>query len=212
MKICGLCSAADVRAVAALKPDALGFVFWPGSKRCVRAADVATWTRDLPPGLLKVGVFVNAAPAELEATVRKAGLDVVQYHVFQTLEKESANFPDIGKNIRLFSKHWKTVHLDRGGPPPIESAFVDAFLVDSYSADSPGGTGRLGNWAAARAFVERCGKPVVLAGGLTPENVAEAIRTVRPWGVDVSSGVEIAPGRKDLKKVEEFIRACRENA
>ncbi len=212
VKICGLANGADVQAVAALRPDALGFVFWSGSKRCVRPADVAAWTRELPPGLLKVGVFVNAPPEELEAAVREAGLDVVQYGFFQSLEKKPEIFPNIGKIIREFSKHWKTLHLDREAPGPGEAAFVDAFLVDSYSADSPGGTGRVGDWAAARAFVERCGKPVVLAGGLTPENVAEAIRTVRPWGVDVSSGVELSPGRKDLKKAEEFIRACRENA
>ena len=211
VKICGLCSGADVQAVAALEPDALGFVFWSGSKRCVRPADVAAWTRGLPSGLLKVGVFVNTAPAELEATVREAGLDVVQYGFFQTLEKQQEIFPNIGKKIREFSKHWKTVYPGRGEPAPGEAAFVDAFLLDSYSAESPGGTGRVGDWAAARAFVAHCGKPVVLAGGLTPDNVAEAIREVRPWGVDVSSGVEVAPGRKDLKKVEGFVRACREN-
>ena len=118
----------------------------------------------------------------------------------------------IGKKIQNISKHWKVVYLDRGGPPPEEAAFVDAYLVDSYSAESPGGTGRVGDWGAARKFVESCGKPVVLAGGLTPENVTEAIQAVRPWGVDVSSGVELSPGRKDLQKVERFIRACRESA
>lgn len=227
VKICGLCSGADVQAVAALEPDALGFVFWSGSKRCVRPADVASWTRDLPPGLLKVGVFVDAALGEVENTVRAAGLDVVQWHGFpmtgnavkpmetprprgaEALRAEGGPSPaQMLESVRV----WRVVHLDRGGPPPEEAAFVDAFLVDSYSADSPGGTGRVGNWAAAREFVARCEKPVVLAGGLTPENVAEAIRTVRPWGVDVSSGVELSPGRKDLQKVERFIRACRENA
>ncbi|MBU1693141.1 MAG: phosphoribosylanthranilate isomerase [Verrucomicrobia bacterium] len=212
VKICGLCSESDVRAVAGLGPDAMGFVFWPGSKRAVVPADVAAWTRDLPPGILKVGVFVDASPEELEQTVREAGLDVVQLHFFQCLEKARENFPMIGKKIQNFSKHWKVVYLDQSEPGTEETAFVDAFLVDHYSAVSPGGTGQVADWAAARDFVRRCAKPVVLAGGLTPDNVAEAIRAVRPWGVDVSSGVELSPGRKDLKKVERFIKICRENA
>ena len=168
VKICGLCSETDVRAVTALRPDALGFVFWAGSKRAVKPADVAAWTRDLPAGLLKVGVFVDAGLEEIQQTVQSAGLDVVQWHGFQGLEKTARDFPSLGKNDAEFSKHWKktgdgfpnlgkndttfskvwkVVHLDRGAPSEEEAARVDAFLVDSYSADSPGGTGRVGDWA-----------------------------------------------------------------
>jgi phosphoribosylanthranilate isomerase len=236
VKICGLCSEADVRAVAGLRPNAMGFVFWSGSKRAVVPADVASWTRNLPPGILKVGVFVDTAVKDVERIVREAGLDVVQWHGFHIVgsrnsplqpdknggrssatpfsndwKKSPQVFPMIGKIIRKVSKYWKVVYLDRGEPGPEEAAFVDAFLVDHYSAVSPGGTGQVADWAAARDFVRRCAKPVILAGGLTPENVVEAIRAVRPWGVDVSSGVELSPGHKDLKKVERFIQACREN-
>lgn len=248
VKICGLCNADDVRAVAALRPDALGFVFWAKSKRAVRAEDVAAWTRGLPAGIWKVGVFVDNPPEEIARIVGAAGLDVVQRHGFQTLEKSAPNFPTIGKNEADFSNGWKNtsekfpmvgkndsefsngwknrppgsgaravklwqvVHLGREEPPDESAASVDAFLVDSYSADSPGGTGRVGDWAAAADFVRRCRTPVLLAGGLTPDNVAEALRAVRPWGVDISSGVERAPRRKDLEKVQRFIRTCRESA
>lgn len=204
VKICGLASGGDVAAVAALRPDAMGFVFWEKSKRAVNVKDVAEWTRGLPAEILRVGVFVDASPDEMARAVAEAGLDVVQLHGGQ-----AADFPRVGKTAGVFSKVWKVVHLDRGGPGPGEAAQVDAYLLDSYSEQSPGGTGKTCDWAAARAFVEGAGKPVLLAGGLTPGNVAEAIRQVGPWGVDVSTGVEERAGKKDLERVRAFIGACR---
>ncbi|MFH0952747.1 MAG: phosphoribosylanthranilate isomerase [Verrucomicrobiota bacterium] len=245
VKICGLCSPADVRAVAELGPDAMGFVFWSGSRRHVLPDAVAEWTADLPAAILKVGVFVDATEDELRRTVETAGLDVVQLHGFQSLvrrslgegglEKPALDFPTrlpaspagprgagwprtrawggqvFGKKAGEVSKVWTVVHLDRGAPAPDEGARVDAYLLDSYSAESPGGTGRVLDWNRAREFVRTSRKPVLLAGGLTPENVEEAIRRVQPWGVDVSSGVEQAPGRKDLARVRAFIQRCRQS-
>lgn len=200
VKICGLASGSDIEAVAALRPDALGFVLWPGSKRRASAEEVRTWVRDVPAGILKVGVFVDATPDDVQRAVEIAGLDVAQLHGAEN----PAAFA--GRPLRL----WRALGL-RDAAEPIPSGWsVDAFLIDTYSAQSPGGTGQVGDWAAGRAFVARCPKPVLLAGGLTPANVRAAVQAVGPWGVDVSSGVEAQPGRKDLAKVREFIERCRE--
>lgn len=200
VKICGIASAADAQAVAALRPDAMGFVFWPRSKRAVRPEQVAPWTRDLPQDLLKVGVFVDAAPDEVARAVEVAGLDVAQLHG----SEQPADF------ARAPHRLWRALSLRTVDEPVPAGWSVDAFLVDTYSPASPGGTGAVGDWAVARSFVARCPVRTLLAGGLTPENVRAARDAVRPWGVDVSSGVEAAPGRKDLAAVKEFIRLCRE--
>ena len=201
VKICGLADPGDVAAVAALRPDALGFVLWPGSRRAARATDVAAWVRDLPAGLLKVGVFVDAAPDEVRRAVEVAGLDVAQLHGRVRAEDFRA-WP---------GRLWRALAPRPGDALDGSGWSVDAFLVDTYSAQSPGGTGRVGDWEQARAFVQRSGTRVLLAGGLTPQNVRAAVRVVQPWGVDVSSGVEADVGRKDLAKVREFIERCRED-
>jgi phosphoribosylanthranilate isomerase len=200
VKICGLARAADVLAVAALQPQALGFVFWAGSKRAVRAGEVRAWIRDVPAALLKVGVFVDASPDEVRRTMETAGLDVAQLH--------GAERPEdfVGCPFRL----WRALNPRTAVEPVPVGWSVDAFLIDTYSAQSPGGTGQVGDWTVARAFVQRCARPVLLAGGLRPENVKDAVAAVQPWGVDVSSGVEMEPGRKDLAKVREFMERCRE--
>lgn len=208
VKICGLANAEDVAAVAALQPDALGFVLWPKSPRAVQAKQIAEWTRDLPPGVLKVGVFVEPDAEAIRRAVDRAHLDVVQWHGFPKLGKGYAQFfQALEKELAGVSKVWTVVRLDRAPAP----AFVDAVVLDSYSPATPGGTGQLVDWTMAREFVATSPSKVMLAGGLRPENVAEAIRTVQPWGVDVSSGVEAQPGRKDLEAVKRFIESCRAN-
>lgn len=200
VKICGLANEADVDAVVALKPDAIGFIFWPGSKRAVQARDVAVWTRDVTPDIRKVGVFVDASPEDVLRTMELANLDVAQLHGSE-LPADFIGFPH---------SLWRAVRLPPGAAMrPPEGWSVDAYLVDTYSAKAPGGTGRVGDWDAARLFVEHAPKPVLLAGGLTPENVRAALDAVRPWGADVSSGVEREPGRKDIEKVRRFIEQCR---
>ena len=247
VKICGLANAADIEAVAALRPDALGFVFWPKSTRAVRPEQVAEWTRSLPSGLLKVGVFVDEDAATIRRAVEIARLDVVQWHGFPPVT-EQANaefFRDLEEKLTGMAKVypplaapkatrvWKVVRLDqlprlenaRSGDridnsrsrdltrrevgADILPAFVDAVVLDSYSPASPGGTGKTVDWTAARDFVATRRTKVLLAGGLRPDNVVEAIRVVQPWGVDVSSGVEAQPGKKNLDAVKRFIESCR---
>jgi phosphoribosylanthranilate isomerase len=223
-----LANAADVAAVAALKPDALGFVLWPQSPRAVRPEQIAEWTRDLPPGLLTVGVFVDPDAEAIRRAVDIAHLDVVQWHGFPAVsdqrsaisQKKAAEFfQALEKTLASVSKVyppsaapeatrvWTVVRLDREPA----GAFVDAVVLDSYSPATPGGTGQTLDWTVARAFVAASRTKVLLAGGLRAENVAEAIRVVQPWGVDVSSGVEAQPGKKDLDAVKRFIESCRAN-
>ena len=234
IKICGLANAADVAAVAVLKPDALGFVLWPKSPRAVRPEQVAEWTRDLPPGLLKVGVVVNEPVEEIRRAAEIARLDVIQWHGFPAVSGwrsavsqrvEADFFQALEQSLSGISKVWKVVRLDcepaaencrprdltRRDIGADEPAFVDALVLDSYSPATPGGTGQTVDWTAARTFVAASRKKVLLAGGLHPENVAEGIRAVQPWGVDVSSGVEAHPGKKDLITVKRFIETCRAN-
>jgi phosphoribosylanthranilate isomerase len=200
VKICGNANAADVRAVAELKPDAMGFIFWPGSPRFVKAAEAAAWMADLPRKIRKVGVFVNQGVDEVTAIAEAVGLDVVQLH-------GDENSQDYEK---LDAKIWRVARPGRELPEALTGRRVDALLIDTYSKDAPGGTGRRGDWDAAALFVKSTAARVLLAGGLTPANVREAIAHVKPWGVDVSSGVEAKPGRKDLQKVREFIDQCRQ--
>lgn len=199
VKICGLCTPEDVEAVAELKPDALGFVFWQKSRRAVKAEDVADWTKGLSSSIQKVGVFVDSPLAEVARAIQRAKLDVVQLHGHEP--------PEICELMPV--KVWKALSIERKLPDPPESYHVDAFVLDSYSAEIPGGTGVVGDWDCSREFVKANDTLVVLAGGLNPENIKEAVRKVKPWGVDVSSGVELRPGKKDIEKVRVFIKQCR---
>ena len=199
VKICGLCRHEDVDAVAALRPDAMGFVFWSRSPRAVQAAEVAAWTASLPDGIRTVGVFVDEDPDVVTRTVEEANLDVAQLHGRETVA--------VCEAVR--TPVWKALHLDRLPEEPLTAYPVDAFLVDSYSTTSPGGTGIVADWQSAGRFAESSPVPVLLAGGLNPDNVAEAIRLARPWGVDVSSGVEARLREKDITLVHRFIEQCR---
>lgn len=196
IKICGLANAADVEATVACAPDALGFIFWAKSPRAVTPAQVGDWTRDLPAGLRKVGVFVDALPEEIKRSAEMAGLDVIQLHGDQMFE-------DLGLPV------WKVLHLDRL-PAGFENFPAEAYLIDSGTVDMPGGTGLRVDTERASAFVKQSKLPVVLAGGLKAGTVGNAIREVRPAGVDVSSGVELRPGQKDLGAVKDFIQQARE--
>lgn len=198
VKICGLASGADVTGTVEAGPDFLGFVFWPRSPRAVTAAQVADWTRGgLPGGMRKVGVFVDQPLDEVLGIIETAGLDVVQLHGQQD-----------GALVKSLPRPcWKAVHLDRpGGELP---GGLAALLVDSGTVAMPGGTGVRVDTERAAAFVRAQKCKVLLAGGLKADTVADAIRRVRPAGVDVSSGVERAPGQKDLDAVRAFVSAAR---
>jgi phosphoribosylanthranilate isomerase len=178
----------------------MGFNFWPGSPRAVQAKDVAAWSKDLPEGITKVGIFVNQGPDEVADAVLETRLDVVQLHG----EENAADYDAVPARL------WRVVRPGRELPEALTGRRVDALLIDTYSKEAPGGTGRRGDWAAAAAFVKATPLRVLLAGGLTPENVRDAATQVKPWGVDVSSGVEVRPGKKDIAKVRRFIEQCRQ--
>ncbi|HMP76346.1 MAG TPA: phosphoribosylanthranilate isomerase [Kiritimatiellia bacterium] len=209
VKICGLANADDVDAVAALRPDAMGFVLWPPSKRAVRVEQLAEWTPRVPTGIRKVGVFVDATPDEVLRAMEQGGLDVAQLHGRERAD-DFRKFPrPIWRAVSLRGDGGAKAQLAPADLAAIDGWSVDAYLVDTYSPSAPGGTGLVGNWELARAFVERADRPVLLAGGLTAGNVREALAAVKPWGADVSSGVERTPGRKDIEQVREFIKQCR---
>ncbi|MCF7849349.1 MAG: phosphoribosylanthranilate isomerase, partial [Kiritimatiellales bacterium] len=202
IKICGICSGSDLAQISVLKPDALGFIQWPGSKRFIAPETVGRW--ETPADIRRVGVFVNPSEDELKLAAEAARLDVLQIH-------RVSNDWKIGRENFQSLEIWQALNPDEF--QPLETGFpADRYLIDSYDPKTIGGTGKTCDWNQAREMVQTLEKPVLLAGGLDPGNVAEAIRLVRPWGVDVSSGVEMEPGRKDIAKVAAFISACRPDA
>jgi phosphoribosylanthranilate isomerase len=199
IKICGICSEGNLEQISALGPDAVGFNQWPQSKRYAEPASVGKW--ETPEGIKRVGIFVSPTESELAHAAQHARLDVLQIHrvpdnwnldreIFQGIEVWRALTPD------------EFYFMDHGFP-------YDAFLLDSYDPRTVGGTGEVCDWNRARDLVRASDTPILLAGGLTADNVADAIRLVQPWGVDVASGVEIEPGIKDIDKVRRFIDASR---
>jgi phosphoribosylanthranilate isomerase len=195
VKVCGITNEDDALFAVAMGADALGFVFAP-SPRQVSAQMVFDITRRLPPEILTVGVFRDELPARVIKLVHQAGVKAAQLHGNET----PAEAIEVAANVRWMIKAFaagstQLAHADRYG--------TDLILVD---APSPG-SGKVFNWDLAAEAPD--GMRIILAGGLTPENVAEAISVVEPWGVDVSTGVESAPGRKDALKVKRFIDNAR---
>lgn len=205
VKICGLARAQDVTDVAALCPDALGFIFYENSPRAVTAEQVREWTQGVPKSIKRVGVFVNETPETILRTQAVAGLDIIQFHGGESAETMSA----CTGGIESTGSTWAAVHLDKCSAATAKKLPVDALLIDSYNEQLPGGTGKTVNWELAADFRQACSLPIILAGGLTPQNVATAIRKVFPWAVDVSSGTEASPGIKDISLVDQFIQESR---
>jgi len=194
VKICGITSAEDAAAAVDAGADALGLIFVPGTPRCV-APDVAAGILEaVPPLVATVGVFVDHPLEEVLRIISVLGLHAVQLHG-QEPAAYSRRIPvPVIRALRV---------RDAASLHPLETYPAHAFLLDAYVEGLPGGTGTPISWdLALRA---KGGKPVILSGGLRPETVAQAVRLVRPYGVDVSSGVEASPGRKDHRKVREFI-------
>ncbi|MBU6401701.1 MAG: phosphoribosylanthranilate isomerase [Verrucomicrobia bacterium] len=205
IKICGITNLSDALAAVDAGADALGFVFYEPSPRHVLARTAAGIIRRLPPLIAKVGVFVNAAESVVHQVVAECGLDTLQFH-----GEESPEF------CRKFapSKVIKAFRIrDADSLRALPAYETAAWLLDSYVPETVGGTGEKFNWDLA-CVAKEFGQPIILAGGLTPENVAEAVHEVWPYGVDVSSGVEATPGRKDAQLIRDFIGAVRgmENA
>jgi phosphoribosylanthranilate isomerase len=206
VKICGMTRRADAEAAVAAGADFLGAILAPGGRRSVTPAHAGIIFGGLPAR--RVGVFVDADPGEILAAVDAAGLHVVQLHGDET-PGQAAALRTRGLTV------WKALR-PRGGDEmaaeaPRWAGAVDALLLDGFSPDARGGTGHRFPWrqVAARLDALPAGLPLVAAGGLRPENVAEAVELLRPYAVDVSSGVEHAPGEKDPAAVERFIRAAR---
>ena len=201
VKICGITSYDDASAAVEAGADALGFVFFDKSPRFINPVRAAGIISRLPPFIQTVGLFVNEETAQVNWTADYCGLDVVQLHGDETPE----DCLEVKRRVIKAFRIQKIISID-----PLEKYQdyqVSGYLLDAWSPDAYGGTGRTFNWELAQAAKQY--GPVILAGGLTPENVAEAIRVVNPYGVDVSSGVESAPGKKDAEKVREFIRAAK---
>lgn len=199
VKICGITNREDALIAADAGADMLGFIFYEKSPRYVTAQRVAEIARGLPQHILKVGVFVDPSPEAVTEAAQGGGLNLLQFHGNET--------PDFCTQFGLLSIKAFRVK-DVTSLDAMADYATDAWLLDTYNPDQPGGTGETFNWELA-ALARARGRPVFLAGGLTPENVARAVAQVNPFAVDVSSGVEVSPGRKDAAKVRAFIKAVR---
>ena len=202
IKICGITNEEDARVAVEAGADALGFILYRNSPRFVEAAMVKRIIDGLPPFVAAVGVFVNEDAAAVRRIMDECGLTLAQLHGDESAAYcEGLGRPSM-KALRLKDRGTFLALAEFQG-----RANVRAFVLDAFSDQAYGGTGQTVDWTLA-AEAARASR-VLLAGGLTPDNVAEAIRQVRPYGVDVSSGVEIRPGQKDHAKVRAFVQAAR---
>jgi len=199
VKICGVTNAPDALASAEAGADALGFMFYDRSPRHVSVPVAAEIARQLPASIVRVGVFVDAQEELVLRAIGECGLNLLQFHGEETPEYCLQFGVMSMKAFRM--RDAASLNLLPGYP-------TDAWLLDAWTPGKAGGTGEQFDWELAVEAV-KLGRPVFLAGGLTPENVGAAIVQVRPYAVDVSSGVEAAPGRKDPAKVRRFVEAAR---
>lgn len=199
VKICGITNVEDGRAAAEAGADALGFIFYEASPRFVSLEKAAVVIKELPPEIVKVGVFVDADREMVFRAIRACELNLLQFH--------GAESPEYCLQFGVMSM--KAFQMrDAESLSRLTDFKTDAWLLDAFSTDKLGGTGERFNWDLA-VEARKLGRPIFLAGGLTPENVAEAVRRVQPYAVDVSSGVEAAPGKKDHRKIRAFINAAK---
>jgi len=199
VKICGITNLADAQAAVEAGADALGFNFYEKSPRQIPTAAAAEISRGLPAYTLRTGVFVNPSAELVRRAIGECGLKLLQFHGDEA--------PDFCLQFGLMSMKAFRIR-DAGALQELSKYRTDVWLLDAYAPDAFGGTGEKFNWDLA-IEAQRPGKPVFLAGGLTPENVAKAVQQVQPFGVDVSSGVESSPGRKDHARVRAFIKAAK---
>jgi len=200
VKICGITNRFDAETAIAAGADALGFNFWPGSRRYIDPLAAIAWIRDLPDEVDRVAVLVN--PELSQACSITKQIDVLQLH-----GKETTIF--CKKLGEMSVRFWKAVPASRPHFA-MDTFYAERIVLDTATNDSFGGTGMTFPWQWAREFIAaNVSQNVILAGGLTPANVAEAIEQAHPFGVDVTSGVEAVVGRKDVHKVRDFIAAAR---
>ncbi len=191
----------DAQAAIDAGADALGFMFYEPSKRFITPANAAEIITLVPASVDRVGVFVNADAETIRHAVEVSGINVIQFH-----GEESPGFCGTFRPLKI----WKAFRMENEKSLEAVRQFrnADAWLLDSYVQGAHGGSGETFNWDLAME-AKKNGRPVILAGGLVPFNVAEAVRKVQPYGIDVSSGVESAPGIKDPDKIRAFIRAAK---
>lgn len=202
VKVCGITNAEDALAAVEAGADALGFIFYEKSPRYVVPAVAANIIAELPPLVTPVGVFVNEGLATVRSIMDTCGLAMAQLHGDENVSYCRELARPAMKALRLRDRGSLLAlaeYQGRGG--------VRGFVLDTFSELAYGGTGQITDWGLAAEVAKST--PILLAGGLTPDNVTEAIRTVRPYGVDVSSGVESAPGKKDHAKMRAFVDAVR---
>jgi phosphoribosylanthranilate isomerase len=214
IKICGNTSLADARLAVEAGADAVGFVF-AASPRQVTVAEAAAIISHLPPAIEKIGVFVDATVDDIYSTVRASGLTGVQLHFEAAAEMPAKLHERLGPALRIL----RVMHFEAGSAKNLKAQLaehaqkthIDGVLVDSRTAKAPGGTGVAFDWTEARKtiFANAGRLKLIAAGGPNPANVAQAIATLSPWGVDVVSGVEAAPGSKDPDKVRDFVARAR---
>mgnify|MGYP003536025026 FL=1 len=198
VKICGVTNLEDALVATELGADAVGFVFYEKSPRYINPRTAALIIRELPPFVATVGVFVNEPPDKLVDTAKQSGVGCVQLHGDETPEYcQSLGLRTI-KALRV-----KDAYVLN----ELRSFTVSGILLDTYREGVPGGTGETFDWEIA-AEAAKAGR-IILSGGLTPENVRQAIEKVRPYAVDVSSGVESKPGKKDHEKLRKFFEQVR---
>ena len=203
VKICGITEAAHARVAADAGADAIGLVFYPASPRRVSDEAAAAIAQSLPPFVTSVGLFVNAPADEVRATLAAVNLDLLQFHGDESPEYCASFGRAFVRGVRM-----------EAGTDLLEYARrfsgARALLLDAHVPGTPGGTGQTFDWAS---IPRELSIPLILSGGLTSASVGRAIRQVRPWAVDVSSGVERSRGVKDPQKIVEFIRSVqREDA
>lgn len=199
VKICGITNRQDAEAAVDLGADALGFVFFTQSPRHISPHDAASIIRTLPPFITTVGVCVNECASSAEKIASESGVDFIQLHGDEP--------PEMCRLSRRTIKAIRVKSLDSLVPLESYRDIVSAFLLDTYAPDVLGGTGMIFNWDIA-VEAKQFGR-VILAGGLTPANIAEAVRHVKPYAVDVSSGVELSKGKKDHEKMRIFIERAK---
>jgi phosphoribosylanthranilate isomerase len=197
VKVCGIGRREDAALAVELGASALGFVFWPRSPRAVTAEQVREITQGLPPFVSRVGVFVNESAAAVRAAAARAGLTAVQLHG----DEDAAEYAEIGLPVIKAVPVGESFTVSAVEEVPARVTV----LLDAHDPIRRGGTGRVIEWTLASAAARL--RPIILSGGLTPDNVKRAVAAVRPYAVDVSSGVEAAPGVKDEARLRAFFAA-----
>ena len=236
VKICGITNLEDALVAVEAGANAVGFVFYENSPRNIDPETAAMITKTLPPNVDKVGVFVSDSKSDWFNIVSAVQLTAIQRHlgarkpsadelltelvvhqserrfkVFRSLS--SSSFLVDEQSIAAFAEDFSRARRRTPGQPRLPESFCETFFLDSGGPGRPGGTGEPFDWSRAVPIAEgmrKGGLKLVVAGGLTPENVPKAMRILHPWGVDVSSGVEAKPGKKDPHKVRAFVKAVRE--